>query len=463
MENSSIDFKKDYQRIKYVALFSFFAVFIGGEDVFYIALLSTLAFFSVRPSAYLALLFFSGLLKTSPVIKGLPVDLTLVTFCFFSLYFLMTRLSNRSFNGNALIVTGVILCFAFVVLISLWNTPAPDSYLRKSGYFVLIMYVPLVVMILNLPLSVKPKLLSSFLFVTLLIAYPWVALGLHNQFIGHYPPQLADPRYQVTHLSAFGEDYMAFSSFVILLFLEAFICFFFSNKKYTNGVILIILTYALLNSPARGLTVGLIFSLLILFSSWFRKLTIKRITMVILFVASISVFLTFYLTRNIDKNSKQAISRLLNFDLDGSSIGQRISTVKIAFAEWIESPFFGTGIDSIAFYNGDSGLYAHNVLLEVLFEYGLIGGIPMFLFLFIAIYFYYMLYFRYAIVKNDIYMLWFCSSFIAFFCFGMFSGSLGDMRNLWIMLGLIIFFGSELKKKVLRQSTDGIKTSTNNL
>lgn len=94
-------------------------------------------------------------------------------------------------------------------------------------------------------------------------------------------------------------------------------------------------------------------------------------------------------------------------------------------------PFFGVGIAGDRAIMGDSALYAHNIILEILVSFGIIIGSVMIVLLLFLI--------TYAIIKSDskmynIIIIWICIGFISL----LFSESYLREINFWIMLAILI-------------------------
>lgn len=431
----------EYDRIKILGIAGFILTLCFGEIAFYIFLFGTLLHSLFRPASYLVLLFFSGLLKNSSAIESLPIDFTLLTFLLFTCYFFHQIATFRVIHRNAIAVSALIVMAFGSVTVSLLLTPASWDYISNSGIYIVILYLPLLFMIVALPPETRWKVLTEFQKLSLLIAYAWIGLGLHNEAIGYFPPQLSNPVYPVDHLSAFGEDYMVFSTFIVLVFSDAIVQFLYTRHQPLNGCLILVLTYALVNSPARGLTVGLVGAGILLLFIWFRRFSIQKIFLFGFLSFGLLSFIVYYVQRFSEGNKNYLISRLVDFDPSGTSISHRITSVVVAFQHWRDQPWFGTGTDSVAWFNRDPGYYSHNLILEILFEYGILGGLPLFCLLALLFLSFYEIVKNYMITHKDIPMLWFGALFVIFFGFGMFSGTLGNMRLLWILMGMTIGFG----------------------
>jgi O-antigen ligase len=240
---------------------------------------------------------------------------------------------------------------------------------------------------------------------------------------------------------------MLFSLFAIPLVLEALIAFLFKKKYITNAILLIVLGYCMLNSPARGLTINLIIASILVCGIFLHHATLKKIITLCTIFTGLILGTLIYARFFITPKHEAAIQRLSNFDPSGTSVNNRLTSIKVAWEQWKDHIFFGTGTDSIAYFNNDPGLYTHNVILEIIFEYGLIGAIPLFALIFVSLICFYSFMKNLlkeqlsnaSVVSEDLSQkIWFAGMFIVLFLFSMTSGTLGTMRPFWIFLALSI-------------------------
>jgi O-antigen ligase len=115
-----------------------------------------------------------------------------------------------------------------------------------------------------------------------------------------------------------------------------------------------------------------------------------------------------------------------------------ISAIKL----FKEKPIFGIGMGEFMCLHGGKGNYPHNLLLESLVSFGILG-----IFIFWPTFF---ISFKNSIItlkdknmKNvEIIALW----FLFFFFDSMFSGSLSSRRTLWLIMGILSILFYQLRK-----------------
>jgi len=429
------------QWVKPFAVVCLVGTMLFGAPAFYTFVFGVILLSLANPQAYLGLLFFSGPLKNAPLIHRSPLDLTLFSYLLFFAFFVNQRIGKWSISRNAMIMNGVLLFCLLSVLLSMSITPAPWDYLSRSGIFIVIFYLPLVFLILNLPREQVRESAVELLKISLVIGYAWLGLGLHNELTGNYQHRLDDPNYLVDHLSAFGEDYMIFSSFVVILYVEAFVQLLYKKNYIINGLLVLVLTFAIVNSPARGLTIGLLLAALALTAIWLHRFTINKLIVVLTAPVLLFILLAVYTTFFVQTRQSLLIQRLVDFSPKGTSISHRIEAIKLGWEHWKENPFLGSGTDSVAFFSGDPGYYTHNLFLEIVFEYGLLGGLPLLVLLALMLISFTNLTLKETIPSRSVEGLWLMGIFIVFFSFGMFSGTMGNMRQLWILLAMVTALG----------------------
>jgi len=121
--------------------------------------------------------------------------------------------------------------------------------------------------------------------------------------------------------------------------------------------------------------------------------------------------------------SSVAESLVVNNDL---STLDRLSRVKIAFSQILQSPLIGSGIE----LNGGRG-YPHNLFLEIALSTGILG-----IFLVSPLFF---LVFRKGFVTElDQNTKFIFTIFIYYFISAQFSGSIYTSASLWITLSLLV-------------------------
>jgi O-antigen ligase len=162
------------------------------------------------------------------------------------------------------------------------------------------------------------------------------------------------------------------------------------------------------------------------------KVGIKTATIVLMLTAaSVGLIVIFH------EELAITLERLITFDTGTKSIKYRIDSISFALRNWKDDIFFGTGIDSIMYLKDAPGGHVHNVVLEAIIELGLLGGLPFIFFFGLAFYCFHILLRRSIRTFNPL-SLWFCMIFLIFFIFSLFSGSLSQIRPLWILMALVV-------------------------
>jgi hypothetical protein len=427
-------------------LFGLTAIF--GESAFFLFFLAILVYSLLDKHRSVGILFLSGLLKVSPIVTLLPIDLTLFSMCVYLAYRFIDFVSYPSINRKLFQIGILLLIMWFVVTFSLLYTMADWSFIGKSGIYILILYLPLSLIILTEPNSnsIFSGNLISFITPTILLGSIWTGMGFHNYIFKIPLYQIENPVAYVTHFSAFGENYMYFSTFVCFLILYSFVSLINNRRPVLLWVGFMIIQYfLLLNSPARGLTIGLFFSLLLLSAPHLQKIKVRYLLTFLGITLILIIGTIVYLGNELTNEQAAAFNRLTDFSLQGKSISDRIISVKNAFLIWDDSLIsilFGLGVDSVAFINKDPGLYAHNIILEAILEYGVLGSIPIIVFFLFAFYKSIGLLSVMARARSE--LLWILGIYYVIFIFGLFSGTLGNSRLLWILTSIIYLLSVNL-------------------
>jgi len=435
------------------------ATALFGNAVFTAMVLLMLVSCIWTPRRALPLLFMSGPLKLTAVGTILPIDITLLLMAAVVLIFLylvvFNKIKTTPYKFSILVL---IVVLSVIVVFSLWWTIAPWGYISKSGINILFIYLPLV-FILVLGLHDNSPLFSPPVFIDTVVpvAVSWVGMGLYNQIHDLHPKQFNNPNDIVHHMSGFGEDYHFFTIFCIFAFLQYFIwilCEKQSLQSLAAGFLLFVLAYGMLNSPARVLTIGLLFVVAITLYKFPKKLSGLAIASIVLITAVALTGVTWYLS-NLTATQMGSLQRVTNFDFSGESVFSRFVAVKVALRTYTQDIWhilFGVGVDGVAAANQDSGLYAHNLLLELLLEYGLLLCLP-FVLLFVLSVKRGWACFLEAIQYKQAAWIWLTGLYMIFFIFSLSSNTLGNMRFYWILVGISFsmpsfsqfFISSELK------------------
>lgn len=421
----------------------FVLTLIFAEYGFYLGLALLLIVMVFDPVYTLPVLFFSGLLKYADVIENFPVDLTLMTYLFFSV---LAIINIYRYRASMLIIKEINVLIVLMLLSALfafYNSPAGFSFLKNSGFLVIIFYIPLLTLIINLDPTGKyeRKLIIAFRNVTFLVGGLWIGMGFHNEIFQIEVAQKRAPAFLVAHISAFGEDYLPFGLIIAFCFLYLLTSFLLDKKNLILKLsVLVGLVLLILNLPSRGLVIGLGITVIFLLYELVRagKLTFYIITFLI---ASIALACLVYSVFLLDESRQMLLDRLLDLTLTSETVQSRLDSIKIGFYYWLQTPFTGIGMNGVAFYGEDIGLYVHNIFLELIFEYGVIGAIPYVIYFTIS-FLCFMSVMRHAIIKQETAIIWLCLMYLTLFIHHQFSGTLGNIRMFWILSALMIYMDS---------------------
>lgn len=214
----------------------------------------------------------------------------------------------------------------------------------------------------------------------------------------------------------------------------------FSTRGFLFLMAFCVNCYMLLIAGGRGPTAGMAMSLmavpLLSIYAQPKRLLIHKdmfatMLMLLALIAAV-VYLLFF-----SEESFRTLDRfrvLLTGDDVGQSAAERIDFWKKAVLLWYESPWIGHGIGSFPIYyeNNDDRAYPHNLILELLAEFGIIG-----LVLFGALVFSCVYRMSFSRMRKDPILLCAFLLFLNTLINSMSSGDLADNRNLFMALALL--------------------------
>ena len=128
----------------------FVITLIFAEYGFYLGLALLLVVIVLDPVYALPVLFFSGLLKYADVIEDFPVDLTLMTYLFLSGLAIINIYRYRAAILVVKDINVLLVLMLFSAVFAFYNSPAGFSFLKNSGFLVIIFYIPLLMRSLTL-------------------------------------------------------------------------------------------------------------------------------------------------------------------------------------------------------------------------------------------------------------------------------------------------------------------------
>jgi O-antigen ligase len=173
------------------------------------------------------------------------------------------------------------------------------------------------------------------------------------------------------------------NSFFISLGISITMAYLFSERTKKKGTLifmLVIFIYALFLTGKRGLLIGNMVAILVTW--YFGPLSCKKTRIFKVFTALVTMLTSLYFFSGVIPVLEQTIGRFLNNWGDADFSSGRIDLFKDAWQLFSQKYVFGYGINtyttlSMEGFNTDAG--AHNELLQLLAEVGVIGTIAYFI------------------------------------------------------------------------------------
>ena len=379
------------------------------------------------------LYLFAGRYKGDPRFSWIPFDITL-------LFFILSVTSGIILLGRRRIpirkdVSGLILAgttfFCYCIASLLWS-PGEVYAIQKAVYTGLLTFWPFLACALIIG---QDRVRMIRFFVILCFFSLWLALEAYFSYLSTNG---------VGSIYALGGNYLGLGRTIGLgaLLLLAFALF----SRWPKGIrgvslgLFLVLCYLMLlmggRGPALAVVAGALAPVFTAFS-FKDRISIKKYFFVIFFLFLAGLI---YLVHLLNLGELPATIRrmmLLGQEGMGVSAGERMVFYHNAFELWLKAPIFGHGIGSWPIINGepDARSYPHNIILEVLVEFG-VSGFGLFLyFLRKALrQFRGMAGIRICPFRQTIFML-----LVNAFLNAMVSGDIPDNRILFGILGLTAF------------------------
>ena len=393
-----------------------------------------------NPGASLLLLLLTGIIKgfivnTIPVFEIIDYTLLftiLVWIGLFRLYFIGQL--NMPNWGKSIVIIYVLFCI--MLFFSGFYTPSPIFGWQKIMRFAVFnstLFITPLIIVKNI--NDSQKLLKWFRNIFVIVGAITIGYVLYFLAISNMVSFLI-------RFSIFGANPIAFASLIAVI--AGMIIVSLIHKNIKNWLIylpiLVFLLLTIIMTGSRGPIVSLILGSLIYLLIFDRHYK-NRIVMLVA-VMIVSVLLIFILLPD------NFTSRFLNYttgDLviqrDGvksvSTLAMRWVYWKLSISEWLKSfrtivVGIGAGGFSSLYILRDYRAYPHNMFIEILLEFGLIGfSLIMLLFSKIG----------QLLIRNvkysEVSMYWTIAALISFFA-GQFSGNIADHRNMWMFLSLAL-------------------------
>ena len=349
---------------------------------------------------FICLLFFVGFLPQFGAIDRMAFQwffLAIINFISFSyVYFLRPKL----ISSTGIFRSEVIILFSILQLLGIisffFSINIVESLIEISKSFILFSSL------LNFFLLLKMYTPTYNAFFRLIFAFIIIEL-IFFYFNFYISSSLKGMTANV--------NILAFS----VLFKVPFIlyCIYNKQKAIFCYPLLILSISIILIIASRGALLGLFFIFLIYSTFYIKKYNISIISLS-------AIFISYFFSAFMMKQSSQTAGKLLNLTLDNESTNQRLLFYKGALESLFSSPL-GIGIGnwkiiSISYYNEFMQSYivpyhVHNDFLEIGAELGIFGIITYFLIFFLIFRF---LYFKLFVYKQYVFLPIACSFFVFF-------------------------------------------------
>lgn len=412
------------------------------------SILVTIIVFRI-PEMGFALFLLIGVLKN--VTSKFPIDLTLLLFVLTS-FSLILKFSQRKMKcdfSNKYFLT--IISFAFLVIVGLFFSKAPQAGLLKTSRFISF-NIFLFIGGLSIGSSdTSSKRFINILFI-LLFVYGLVYVYFFKDVIGMNIKEFADYHLRFTLIGnpiGVGRIFSVMVIISLIYFLREK-----SNKIiYMIGILLgLIITLA---TNSRGPLVALILTIFI-YLALFSEIEKKKILMIALVLLIVFISLLSILPKNFVSRYTFGLSKEVHISKKEikvfSTSKERETYLAQSISYLSRNPhkiLFGIGTGSFSYIskNIDARLYPHNIFIEIILEFGIVGILLFILpFIFLIIDF---IRYRHTFsgYSYSNLVLWIVLT-ILFFLNAQVSGDINDNRLLWFFEGGVIGLILSAKKNI---------------
>ncbi len=283
-------------------------------------------------------------------------------------------------NNKQLVYTFLIIFFQCVVFISLFYTASTGFGYYKS----LLLILNIIAFIY--PIFRKEITIESFFSLLYNIIIPFSVFIIFLNFVRWTPYKTL---INIERADEIRGHYLTIGMFLGLI---AYYNICFRNQLKSNFDLKVVLPiFLLVISSARGPLIFFIITMLLFFLFKIKslKLRIRNTNLVFGGIIALVIFATPLrnLFFNLFQRTFNRFYVMFNSDSGGASISGRLDFLSFSFDSITEGPIrllFGSGIGSFMFlYTGNDGRgYPHNILIESLFELGVLGFLILSSFLF---------------------------------------------------------------------------------
>ncbi|CAG1769316.1 hypothetical protein BAC3_00197 [uncultured bacterium] len=364
-------------------------------------------------------------------LRALPIALLLAAMLMF---FVLRKKTGIRLGALPIVSTGIGILF----LLGLTWTPSPEyGYWKAQAY---VLYNLLIMFGLISFLGEKERLVR--------IVYTAAFLGVIYSLIGFFflpsflKGSLGIDQFSIPILTATDEGDpvgLAYSLGVFILALILLIEISHSKmQKFFFLISVIGLLFLLLNTSERGPTFSLFLTFVLYLYSVSKAPHYKKI--LILFVLGVVFYLFFSQLPPVAQDRYLEMLQGRGHQLDMNYQGGRMEIMRVTM-QAIKTHFLkglGTGGFSHLYYLADVRSYPHNLILEMILEFGVLGLITIGIFLFFNIKVVFaVINTRKPLTKDNLILIW--ASLIFVYCFinSMISFDVPGNKLLWFASGLL--------------------------
>jgi len=376
------------------------------------------------------LFMYAGRFKADPRFAWIPVDLTLLFFLLSvgSGFLIIAFTKKHRFSHSQMILFGLISAFFGYAIISLAWTPSRIYAQEKILQMATLTFGSFVAT--SLIVASQRSRLKRFLVILVLFSI-WVVV---ESFVS-----AAQMQFQWT-VAALGTNYLGLGRVIGIgaLICLGYLLYFAPNNKarWLTGFAIITLLVMLLLLGGRAPFLATLFAGCVPVVVGVRRqprVGVRR-SVYILILLALAGILT-YMLLNPTIGTSVTLSRV-NRLITGIQDFDRLILWQSALEFWAEAPLSGHGVGAwpVLYYGIDIREYPHNIIFEILVEFGIIGLV---LFLVSVIYSVLLLW-RGGIARSPlriILLMLFVNSFIN----ALSTGDIPENRMLFASIGLMVF------------------------
>jgi hypothetical protein len=336
---------------------------------------------------FFVMFLFAGLYKSQPIVAALKIDPT-IAFGGLSLISGLNALSQRNWKTSQRAVSAcivVIIIYAWILASTLWS-PSPVSFTKGFTSSLPVVFSIFMALLVVTPDKLRiERLMKCFV--------PLGVYGLYNlASVGS-----ASDVQKIMELSKTSGSYIS-RGFILNLASISCFYFFLTIKQKSSSLLWLFFGFCFLIgcfiNPSRQTALTCTLTLLFLFirlatlnrnaGGHVEKSRIASVSFIAMLILIITVGLTGIvripsLERALVLSSKEGSTN--------SSALERQRAISIVDRRWDEKPITGHGAGAYGIKYGNNGLvtdHPHNLILESVYEQGLLGAISWITFLYLA-------------------------------------------------------------------------------